>query len=75
MNGQVFVGHNWALLVDGLSNNVHNSSEGGWADWHGDGVSGVAHFLASDESLGGVKSNCPNVVASQVLGDLQNQSV
>jgi hypothetical protein len=72
---QVLVSHDWSPLVNWLTDDVHDSSKGGWADWHGDGVSSVGDILTSDETLGGVQSNSSNVVASQVLGDFQNQSV
>ena len=75
MNWKVFVGDNWALLVDWLSNDVHNSSKGGWSDWNSDWVSSVDDLLTSDETLGGIESNCSNVVTSKMLGNFQNQSV
>jgi hypothetical protein len=72
---QELVGVDWALLVDWLSNDVHNSSKGSWTNWDGDGVSSIIDFLSSNESFGRVKSNCSNVVSTQMLGNFQNQSV
>ena len=75
MDWKELVGLNWSLLIDGLSNDVHDSAEGGWAHGHFDGVAGVDYLLAAHKTLGGVESNRPDVVASQVLGNFQNQSV
>ena len=75
MDGQVLGGLDGALLVDGLTNDVHDSAEGGGSNGHHDGVAGVVDLLTSDETLGGVQSDGSHVVATQVLGDFQNQSV
>ena len=75
MDGQVVLGHDWALLVDGLSNHVHDSSESGWANWHGNRASSVVDLLSSDQTLGRVQSDSSHVVASQMLSDFQNQFI
>jgi len=75
MDGEELVGVNGALLVDGLTNDVDDSSEGLGTDRHHDGVAGVVDLLASDESFSGVEGNRSHVVASQMLGDFQNQFV
>jgi len=72
---QISVGHNWALLIDWLSNDVHNSSEGGWTDGDHDGVPSVGHSLSSDESFSWVEGDGPDIIASQMLGDFQNKSI
>lgn len=75
VNGSVFSSVNGTSLVDRLSNNVDDSAEGLGADGHHDGVAGVIDFLATDESFCGVQGNRAHVVATQMLGDLQNQAV
>lgn len=65
----------WATLIDGLTNNVNNSSKGLGADGDHNGISGVLDFLTTDESLGGVEGDRAHVVATQVLGDLQNEAL
>lgn len=75
MDRQEFVGVDGALLVDGLSDDVDDSSEGLSSHRHHNRVAGVKHLLASDESLGGVQGNGPHIVSSEVLSDLQDQSV
>ena len=75
MDGQVSVGNDGALLVDGLTDDVHDSSQSGGADWHHDRVSSVIDLLSSDESFSGVEGNSSDVVASQMLGDFQNKFV
>lgn len=75
MDWQVLVSLDWTLLVNWVSNNVHNSSEGLWTDWHHNGVTSVPDFLSSDESLCGIQSDSSHVVATQMLSDFQNQFV
>ena len=75
MNRSVLGGVDGATLVDGLANNVDDSSKGLGADGDHNGVAGVLDFLATDESLSGVQGNRADVVATQVLGDLQNEAV
>jgi len=69
------VGLDWASLIDGLTNDVDDSAEGGGADWDHNGVTGVQNGLASNDSLGGVHSNGSDGVLSHMLGDLEDQSV
>ena len=75
MDGQELGGFDRALFVNGLSNDVHNSSQGLGTHRHHDGVASVGHTLASDETLGGVQGDGSNVVSSKMLGDLENESV
>merc|ERR1719183_3347915 len=75
MDGEVVLGLNWALLIDGLSNHVHDSAESSWANWHGNGVASFSDFLSSDKTLSRVQSDSSHIVASQMLGDFQNQFI
>ena len=75
MDWQILSGVNWSFFIDWLTNDVHNSTEGGWSHWHHDWVSSVGDLLASDETFGIVQSNGSHVVSTQVLGDLEHKSV
>ena len=75
MDGQELGGFDGALLVDGFSNDVHDSSESLGADWHHDGVSSVGHTLSSNETFSRVQGDSSNVVSSKMLGNLENESV
>ena len=77
-------------LVDGLTNDVHDSTErvsrergtqkgaispkSGGSDGDGDGSTSVDDLLASDETLGTVHGNGSDSVLTQVLGDLEDKS-
>jgi len=65
----------WASLVDWGTNDVDNSAEGGGTDWDHNWVTGVKNVLTSNDSLGGVHSNGSDGVLTQVLSDLEHQSV
>ena len=68
-------GFDWASLIDGVSNDVHNPAEGLWPDGDTDRSSGINDFLTSDESLCGVHSNCSDSGVSKMLSDLEDESV
>jgi len=69
------LGFDGASFVDGLSNDINDSSESFGADWHKNGVASISDRLSTNEAFGGVEGDCSDVVATQVLGDLQNESV
>ena len=75
MDGQVFVSGDWASLVDWLTDDVDDSAESWWSDWHKNGSSSVCDLLASNESFGGVHCNGSHVVATEMLGDLKDKPV
>ena len=75
MNGSEFLGVDGAALVDGLTNNINDSSKSLWADGDHDGVTRVGNFLTSDEALRGVESDGAHVVSAQVLRHLQDETV
>ena len=75
MDWSEFVGLDGTSFIDGLSNDINDSSESLGADWHKNGVASVSDGLSANETLGGVEGNCSDVVATQVLGDLQNEPV
>ena len=75
MDGSELVSLDGAALVNWLTNHVDNSAESLWADWHENGRTGVLDWLATHKTLGGVERNGSDVVATQVLGDLEHESV
>ena len=75
MNGSVLVSEDGTTLIDGLTDNVDDSSEGLGTDGHQNGGSDIADTLSSNETLGGVKGNSAHVVATQMLGDFEDESV
>ena len=75
MDGKEALGVDGAALVDGLTNHIDDSAEGAGADGNLNGVTSVDDWLAADETLSGVKSDGAHVVATQVLGDLEDETV
>jgi hypothetical protein len=75
MDWQVLSSDDWSLFINWLTNDVHNSTKGSWSNWHHDGVSSIIDLLSSDETLSRIQSDGSNVVSTQMLGDLENESV
>ena len=75
MDGKVLVSHDGAALVDGLADNVDDSAKGLVADGNLDRGTSVLNGLATHKTLGGVEGNGAHVVATQVLGDLEDETV
>jgi len=75
MNRSEFGGFDGTTLVDGLTDNINDSSKSLWADRDHDGVTRVDNFLTSDEALRGVESDGAHIVSAQVLRHLQDKTV
>lgn len=75
VNWSELVGGNWTTLIDWLTNHIDDSSESLWTDWHQNWGTGVLNWLTTDETLSGVQSNGSDVVTTQVLSDLEHESV
>jgi hypothetical protein len=71
----VLVSQDGTFLIDGLTDNVDDSAESLGTDGHHDGVSGVSDGLSTNEALSGVESDGADVVATQMLGDLEDEAV
>lgn len=71
----IFVGFDGTSFVDRFSDDINDSSESFGADWHKNGVASVSDGLSTNEAFGGVEGDRSDVVATQVLGDLQNEPV
>jgi hypothetical protein len=75
VDGAVLVGVNGASFIDGLSNNINDSAKSLGTHRHHDGVTSVQDSLSTNETLSWVKSDRADVVATQVLGDFENEAV
>jgi hypothetical protein len=75
MDWKEFIRVDWTLFVNWLTNNVDNSTKSLWSDWHNNGALGITNTLSSNESFSGIKSNGSDVVTTQMLGDLEHESV
>ena len=62
-----------APLVNWVTNNVDNSTEGLGTDGDHDGGTSVEDLLATDKTLSTVHSNGTDSVLSQVLGNLEHK--
>ena len=75
MDGQELFTSNGTTLIDRLANHVDDSAERLGADGHHDGVASVLDGLATHKALGGVQGDRAHVVATQMLGDLEHETV
>ena len=75
MDGESLVSADGAALIDGLTNDVDDSAERLGADGDSDGVASIHDRLSTHETLSGVESDRSHVVSTQVLGDLENETV
>ena len=63
-----------ATLVDGFTNDVHDTPEGGLADGDHDGSTRVNDLGTTYETLGTIHSNGSDRVFTQVGSDLENET-
>eukprot|EP01137_Pigoraptor_chileana_P012314 Opistho-2@64579 len=75
VDGQLRLRVDGATLVNGLTNDVHNASQGVGADGDLDGGASVDALLAADETLRAVHGNGTDRVLTEMLGDLKNKTV
>lgn len=75
MDGVSLLSLNRSSLVDGVTDDVHDSSEGLGADGDTNGGTGIDNFLSADESFGGVHGDGADSGVSEMLGDLEDESV
>ena len=62
-------------FVDGLTDNVNDSSKSLWANGNLNGVASIHDGLAAHKAFSGIESDSTHVVATQMLGDFENESV
>jgi hypothetical protein len=75
VDGTELVSEDRTAFVNGLANNVDNSTESLGADGHHNGGTGIGNGLATNETLSRVHSNGTHVVSTQVLGDLKDEDL
>ena len=64
VDGEELVGLDGSTLVDGVTSDVHDTSQGSRADGDGDGSAGVGSLGATDETLG----TCPSISNKATYG-------
>lgn len=74
MNGRLLDTLDRSPLVNGLANDVDDTTEAAGADVNLNGSTGVEDLLATDETLGTVHGNGTDRVLTQVLGDLEHEA-
>ena len=75
MDGHNLLVSDGTALVDGLTNDIDDSAESFGTNRHLNGVSSVEHGLTANETLGGVEGDGTHVVASQMLGHFEHETV
>ena len=75
MDGESLRGSDGAALVDRLTNHVDDSAESFRTDGHLNRVASVNDGLATHEALRRVERNRTDRVATQMLGDLEDETV
>ena len=75
MDGSEFVSSNGPFFVNGLTNNIDDSSESFGSDGDLDRVASVEYSLSSNEALSGIERNSSHVASTEMLSHLENESV
>uniref|UniRef100_A0A7C9ABH6 Uncharacterized protein n=1 Tax=Opuntia streptacantha TaxID=393608 RepID=A0A7C9ABH6_OPUST len=73
VNGQVVIGLDFSLLINCLSNDIHDTTKCSPSNRNGDWRSSVQHSLTSDQTLSTIHSNSPNHILTQMLSHLKDQ--
>ena len=74
MNGKLLLVLDGSTLVNGLTSDVHDATEGTVTDGNHDGVASVGSLAATDETLGTLHGNSTNSVLTKVLGNLEDET-
>lgn len=75
VDGSELFGVDGATFVNRLTDNINDSAESFGANGDANRVARVVDQLTAHKTLGGVQSDGSHVVATQVLGDLEHESV
>ena len=75
MDRAVRIRLNRAAFIDGLTNDVQDTSKRSVTDRDGNGSTRVDDLLATDETLSTVHGNATNGVFTKVLSNLKNEAV
>ncbi|GMT20564.1 hypothetical protein PFISCL1PPCAC_11861, partial [Pristionchus fissidentatus] len=74
VNGGLSLGVDGSSLVDGLSNDVHDTAQSLGSDGDLDRISGINDLVTAHETLGTVHSDGTDDIVTEMLGDLKNES-
>lgn len=74
VNGELLVALDGTTLVNGLANDVHDTTEGTLADGDHDGGTGIDDLLTTDETFGTVHSNGTDRVLTKVGSDFEDET-
>jgi len=74
VNGGESLGVDGTTLIDGLSDDVHDTAKSFGSHGDLDGSSGVEDLISTDKTLSSVHGNGANDVVSKMLGDFKNES-
>lgn len=74
VNGEELVALDGTTLVNGLTNDVHDTAEGAFADRNLDGCAGVDDPLATNETLRTIHGNGTNGILAKVGGNLEDET-
>ena len=75
VDGELFVGLDFASAVDCLAQEVENPAQSLLAHGNPNGAAGVNGFHAPDKAVGGLHGHAANHVVAYHLGDLNGESV
>ena len=75
MDREEFGGFDRTALIDRLTDHINDSAEGFGTDGDFNGILGVSDGLSTNQTLGGVQSDGAHVIASQMLGDLKDETM
>lgn len=75
MDGVSLLGLDGASLVNGVTNDVHDSTEGFRSNGDTNGCAGIDDLLSSDESFSGVHGDGSHSGVAEMLGDFEDESV
>jgi hypothetical protein len=75
MDGAILIGEDGTPLVNGLSNDVDDSTESLGTNWHHNRRANIHDRLSADETLSRVEGDGTDVVATKMLGNFEDQTV
>eukprot|EP00043_Microstomoeca_roanoka_P001490 m.33042 g.33042 ORF g.33042 m.33042 type:complete len:558 (+) comp10850_c1_seq1:312-1985(+) len=74
MDGKEAVGLDGTTLINGFTNDVHDTAKGSNTDGDGDGITTVNDGLTADKTLSTVHGNSTHGVLAEMLSNLKNQA-
>ena len=75
MDGSELGGVDGTALVNGVTDHIDNSSKGFRTDGDENGCTSVFDSLTSDETVSGVQGDGSHVVTTEMLSDLEHETV